>query len=337
MELLRNHSLRPYNTLNVDATARYFARIRHVDQIGQALAAAPEAERILVLGGGSNVVFRSDFSGLVLKNEIRGIRIVRSDDAHVWIESRGGEEWQDLVDFSLEHDLGGLENLTRIPGSVGAAPVQNIGAYGVEIKDLLESVEAVDIRSGQVRTFSNSECRFGYRDSIFKHELKGLFFVTGIVIRLARQPEYHIEYGDIRKKLEEYGDQPLSPRLLERAISEIRAVKLPDPRELGNCGSFFKNCIVTPDDFERLRTSYPALPFFREHTGQIKIPSAWLIEQCGWKGWRSGDAAVYPQHALILVNYGAADGEQIYDLSERIIASVRDTFGLVLEREAQII
>jgi UDP-N-acetylmuramate dehydrogenase len=337
MELLKNYSLKPYNTLNIEATARYFVRIEQPDQIGQALAAVPDAGRVLVLGGGSNVVFRSDFDGLVLKNEIRGIRILRSDEEHVWIESTGGEEWQALVDFSLEHGLGGLENLTRIPGSVGAAPVQNIGAYGVEIKDVLESVEAVELRSGQVRTFGNGECRFGYRDSVFKHELKGRFFVTSIVVRLARQPQYRTDYGEIRKKLEEYGDQPLSPQLLERAITEIRAAKLPDPHEIGNCGSFFKNCIVTPEEFERLRADLPDLPFFRENTGQIKIPSAWLIEQCGWKGWRSGDAAVYPRHALILVNYGSASGEQIYELSERIIASVRDKFGLVLEREAQIV
>ena len=337
MKLYKDHPLKSYNTLNVEASALYFALIENEADIREAVASVSGVPKIFTLGGGSNVVFIADFDGLVLKSIMKGIRAVRSSEEFVWIECYGGEEWQALVDYATNNELSGIENLTCIPGSVGAAPVQNVGAYGVEIKDVLELVEAIEIETGELRVFSNNDCRFGYRDSIFKHELKDRYFVTKITIRLSRKQSFNLDYGDLRRKLAEYGDQALSARLISKVISEIRAVKLPDPKVLGNCGSFFKNCIVTPDVFDRLKMLHPAIPGYTEITGKIKIPSGWLIEQCGWKGWRKGDVAVCEQHALILVNYGNATGLDIYTLSEDITTSVNEKFGLVLEREALII
>jgi UDP-N-acetylmuramate dehydrogenase len=273
---------------------------------------------------------------LILKSSLKGIRISGSDGDYALVESYSGEEWQDLVEFCISEGLSGIENLTSIPGSVGAAPIQNIGAYGVEIKDLLQSVEAIDLNNGEIKIFSNSDCRFAYRNSIFKQELKGRYFVTRVILRLAKRPAFKIGYGELQQKIADM-KEPLSARLVASVINGIRAAKLPDPREIGNCGSFFKNCVVTQDIYETLKAKNPALPGYPEREGWVKIPSAWLIEECGWKGYRSGDAAVYPKHALILVNYGNATGADIYRLSEEIIASVHQRFGLLLEREAQIV
>lgn len=336
MHILENVPLKNLNTLGVEAFARWFASVGSVAEVREAMAAFSDAGKVFILGGGSNIVFTGDYDGLILKSAMKGIRISESDEDHALVESYSGEEWQDLVEFCLSNGLFGIENLTSIPGCVGAAPVQNIGAYGVEIKDLLQSVEAVDMATGETRIFSNSDCCFGYRNSIFKQELKGRYFVTRVFLKLAKQPVFKVSYGELQQKVADL-KEPLSARSIAGMIDGIRSGKLPDPREIGNCGSFFKNCVITQDMYENLKTENPALTGYPEKNGLIKIPSAWLIEACGWKGYRKGDAAVYPKHALILVNYGKATGADIYRLSEEIITSVQQKFGLVLECEAQII
>lgn len=335
MQILENFPLKNLNTLGVEAFSRYFALVESAEEVRAAITSLPHAG-VFVLGGGSNIVFTKDFDGLILKSSLKGIRISGSDEDHALVESYSGEEWQDLVEFCISQDLFGIENLTSIPGSVGAAPIQNIGAYGVEIKDLLQSVEAVELTTGETKIFSKSDCRFGYRNSIFKQELKGRYFVTRIILKLSKRPAFKIGYGELQQKIADL-KEPLSARLVASVINGIRAAKLPDPREIGNCGSFFKNCVVTQDIYETLKAENPALPGYPEKEGWVKIPSAWLIEACGWKGYRSGDAAVYPKHALILVNYGNATGADIYRLSEEIIAAIHQRFGLLLEREAQIV
>lgn len=335
MQILERFPLKNLNTLGVEAFSRYFALIDSAEEVRAAITSLPHAG-VFVLGGGSNIVFTRDFDGLVLKSSMKGIRITGGDEDYALVESCSGEEWQDLVEFCISKGLFGIENLTSIPGSVGAAPIQNIGAYGVEIKDLLQSVEAIDMHTGEIRVFSNSDCCFGYRNSIFKQELKGKYFVTRVILKLAKKPVFKIGYGELQHTIADM-KEPLSARLVASVIDGIRAAKLPDPREIGNCGSFFKNCIVTRDIYEALKAKYPALPGYPESEGWVKIPSAWLIEECGWKGYRSGDAAVYPKHALILVNYGKATGGDIYRLSEEIITAVHQRFGLLLEREAQIV
>ncbi len=337
MKIEENFPLRQLNTFGIEAFARYFAAIKSEDELIEAVSGKFRSDKVLVIGDGSNIVFKGDFDGLVMKSAMRGIRIIPEHDLdNPLVEAHSGESWQNLVDFALSNGLYGIENLAAIPGSVGAAPVQNIGAYGVEIRDVLHSVEAIDIRSGKSIAFSNSECEFGYRHSIFKGALNGRCFVTKILLKLSKTPSFKIDYSGLRQKLSSAGSQ-LSARLIAGTIEKIRRERLPDPSKIGNCGSFFKNCLVTEDAYNELKCRFPAIPGFEESSGLIKIPSAWLIEECGWKGYRRGDAAVYPGHALILVNYGNAAGADILTLAEEITGSVYERFGLMLELEAQVI
>lgn len=333
-----NVSLRPYNTFGLDATARFFAEVRTVDEL-RAVIQDPRFREMprLLLGGGSNVLLTGDFAGLVVRIAIPGKKIVRDDDTHVWLHVGAGENWHELVLYTLDQHLAGLENLSLIPGSVGASPMQNIGAYGVEIKDVFDSLEALDLQTGDLRTFTHAECRFGYRESIFKHEAKGRYAIVGVTFRLAKTPTFHTGYGDIQKTLAEMGVQELSIRAVSEAVVRIRRSKLPDPAHLGNAGSFFKNPEIPKDQFDDLKTRFPNLPGYPTSDAAVKVPAGWLIEQAGWKGHRDGPVGVHERQALVLVNYGGGTGAQIRALAEKVQASVREKFGIELVAEVNFV
>ena len=337
MRVEKDFSLKSYNTFNVEAHAAAMAFIESVDDIFEAKKQFQDLHEHLVLGGGSNTLFLNDFDGLILKNEMKGIAIIDSSSEYAWVACSGGEEWQHLVDFTVSHQLAGIENLSLIPGTVGAAPIQNIGAYGTELKDCLDHVDAVDMVTGDSRRFSAQDCRFGYRDSIFKQDLKGRYFITAVTLKLSRKKRYNIDYIDIQQKLRDHAGVALSGKLISDIVSEVRRTKIPDPAELGNCGSFFKNCVIDGPSFDTLKADYPDIPGYPDSNGQIKIPAGWLIEKAGWKGKRVGDAGVYEKHAIILVNYGTATGKDIYDLSENIVRGVAETFGIRLEKEVNLV
>ncbi len=338
MPIARAINLQPFNTFAVAATARYLATITHPDDLQVVLddpvyAGLPR----LILGGGSNILFTRDFDGLVLKNEIRGIQIMKEDRQHAWVRAGAGEDWDTFVRWTLAHHFFGLENLALIPGAVGASPVQNIGAYGVEVGALLEAVEAIDMASGALCCFHVSECALGYRTSIFKQPPRDRYFITAVTFRLHKHARLVTTYQDVARAVAENAGLELTPRTLSDIIRRIRRRKLPDPAELGNAGSFFKNPVVSIDQFEALAAEHAAMPHFRQADGQVKIAAAWLIEQCGWKGKRIGACGVFPRQALVLVNYGGARGQEIMDLGQAITRSVESRFGLVLEPEPRIL
>ncbi|RPD48018.1 UDP-N-acetylmuramate dehydrogenase [Hymenobacter sediminis] len=336
--VLEHHvSLRPYNTFGLDVKARLFARFTSEEEL-RALLALPEVQATekLVLGGGSNLLFTRDFDGVVLKNEIRGLAIISQDEETALVRAGAGESWHGLVQYTLDQELSGIENLSLIPGTVGAAPLQNIGAYGSELKDTFEQLEALEISTGQVRTFSANECGFGYRESVFKGPLKNQYIVTGVVLRLHRQARPNVSYGAIKTTLEDMGigGEP-TPREVSEAVMHIRRSKLPDPAQIGNAGSFFKNPEISQLKFDELKAHYPELPGYPV-PGGVKVPAAWLIEQCGWKGQRRGAHGVHDKQALVLVNHGGAQGQDIRELAHDIIGSVREKFGIELHPEVNI-
>lgn len=334
----KNVSLRPFNTFGIDATARFFAEVRTVDELRAVIQAPMLREMpLLLLGGGSNVLLTRDFDGLVVRIAIPGKKIVRETDTHVWLHVGAGENWHELVLFCLENNFAGLENLSLIPGSVGASPMQNIGAYGVEIKDVFDSLDALDLQTGDLRTFTHAECRFGYRESIFKHEAKGRYAIVGVTFRLDKTPAFHIGYGDIQKTLTEMGVQELTIQAVSEAVVRIRRSKLPDPARLGNAGSFFKNPEIPKNQFDDLKTQFPAMPGYPTSDTTVKVPAGWLIEQAGWKGHREGPVGVHDRQALVLVNYGGGTGDQIRALAENVQASVREKFGIGLTAEVNFI
>jgi UDP-N-acetylmuramate dehydrogenase len=341
--ITENISLKAYNTFGIDVSAHYFSSFATQDQLRDLTTMTPASP--LILGGGSNLLFTRDIDGLVLKNEISGIDLVLEDEDYVYVKVGAGENWHSFVLYCLDRDWAGVENLSLIPGSVGAAPMQNIGAYGVEIKDVFYELEAYDLTEQKVYTFSLNDCEFGYRESVFKKKYRDRFVILSVTFRLRRQPVFHTAYGAIREELEKMGVQDLSIQAISRAVINIRSLKLPDPKVIGNAGSFFKNPTVPNERFDSLRAEFPGIvgyPNPQDQTGaaignSTKLAAGWLIEQCGWKGFRRGDAGCHARQALVLVNYGKASGEEIYDLSEEILLSVERKFGVVLEREVNII
>ncbi|MGI4736919.1 MAG: UDP-N-acetylmuramate dehydrogenase [Janthinobacterium lividum] len=348
MPHLEEHvSLRLYNTFGLDVQARYFARFASADALCQLLA-LPEVQAgpLLILGGGSNLLLTQNFGGVVLKNEIKGLGISSEDaETHTALLRAGaGESWHGLVEYALEAELSGLENLSLIPGTVGAAPLQNIGAYGAELQDTFERLEAVAISTGALRVFSKEECGFGYRESVFKGPLKNQFVVTAVVLRLHRataQRPTNVGYGAIQDTLADLGIDATAPtpRHVSQAVVHIRRSKLPDPAEIGNAGSFFKNPEISPAKFEELQSRYPALPGYPV-PGGVKVPAGWLIEQAGFKGQRRGAGAgthgVHDRQALVLVNHGGATGQELRELAEEIIRAVHTLFGIDLHPEVNI-
>jgi UDP-N-acetylmuramate dehydrogenase len=344
-----NISLKKYNTFGIDATARYFAVFATQDELATLLDGIPGQPdlSLLILGGGSNILLTKNIDGPVLRNEIKGIELVDEDEDHVYVTAGAGESWHGFVQYCLGRNWAGVENLSLIPGSIGAAPMQNIGAYGVEIKDVFHELTAWDLQEKKVYTFTLNDCHFGYRDSIFKRAYKGRFIILSVTFRLNKIPVFHTSYGAIREELEKIGVQDLSIQAISQAVVNIRTSKLPDPAQIGNAGSFFKNPSVPNAQFDELKTRFPAIVGYPEASpggpgsasapGTTKLAAGWLIEQCGWKGYRHGDAGVHSRQALVLVNYGQATGHEIYDLSEQILKSVHEKFGVTLEREVNII
>lgn len=333
--LRRNASLRELNTFGLDCTAEALVELSNAAQLPVIAADTSLPRPFHVLGGGSNVLLTAPLRGTVLLNRIRGIEKISEDAESLSLRVGAGESWHELVQYAIGNALGGIENLALIPGTVGAAPIQNIGAYGVEVKDAISEVQAWHWERGEMISLRGDECRFGYRDSIFKQELKGKVVVTHVCFRLSKHPKLHTEYGAIRDELAIMGAEP-SVQSIAQAVINIRRSKLPDPAQIGNAGSFFKNPTVSESDFEMLRTRFPLMPFYSLPDGNVKLPAGWLIEHCGWKGFREGDTGIHAKQALVLVNYGSATGEKVWALSERIIESVRAEFGISLEREVQV-
>ncbi|MBN8856141.1 MAG: UDP-N-acetylenolpyruvoylglucosamine reductase [Sphingobacteriales bacterium 50-39] len=332
MHISENVSLKPYNTFGIDVIARRMGAFTNVEDLS--VLASPGT---LILGGGSNILFTHDIDGLVLRNEIRGIEVAREDEAYIYVRAGAGEIWHGFVQQALDRGWAGVENLSLIPGSVGAAPMQNIGAYGVEIKDVFHELSAYHLDEKKVYTFSLDDCEFGYRESIFKRRYKGQFVILDVTFRLNKRPHFHTEYGAIREELEKMQVRELSIQGISQAVIHIRQSKLPDPAQIGNAGSFFKNPTVPREKFEELREQWPGIVGYPVADSGVKLAAGWLIEQCGWKGFRRGDAGCHARQALVLVNYGHASGREIFDLSEEIMQSVQAKFGVGLEREVNII
>ena len=339
MTVTENVSLKSFNTFGIEARARYFVRVQTTAELHDVLA-NPVYRPLpkLVLGGGSNVLFINDFfDGLVIKIDIKGITVLEETQQSVRLEVGAGEVWHDLVVHTIEKGYSGLENLSLIPGTVGAAPMQNIGAYGVEIKETFDSLEALHVESGESRRFTNAECRFGYRESVFKHELKGQYIITSVRFNLSKMPVFHTSYGAIQDTLREMGIGELSVKAISEAVCHIRRSKLPDPAQIGNAGSFFKNPEIPKAQFEALKAQYPGIPGYVTSPDFVKVPAGWLIEQCGWKGKVVGATGVHKMQALVLVNYGDAKGQEIKALAEEVQRSVQERFGIRLTPEVNFL
>jgi len=331
-----NVSLRTFNTFGLQANAKLLARFTSVNELREVLSdASTRNEERFVLGGGSNILFTRNVDGLVLKNDIGGIETIDETDDDFLVRAGAGVVWHQLVMHCIENNYPGIENLSLIPGNVGAAPMQNIGAYGVELKDVFFSLEALHLESGELHTFARDECEFGYRESVFKRKLKGQFVITSVTLQLRKNSKVNTSYGAIEQELETMGVSSPTIRDVSNAVIRIRQSKLPDPKVLGNAGSFFKNPVVSTAKFEELKLRYPNIPGYAAGS-ETKLAAGWLIEQCGWKGKVVGHTGSHAQQALVLVNYGGASGDEIFQLSEKIMESVHGTFGVNLEREVNV-
>lgn len=336
LQIQENFPLLNLNTFRIAANAKYFIEINHEDDLTM-LFADPKWKAIprLILGGGSNMLFVNDFDGLVIRMNIRGIEH-RINHDEVIVEAGGGEAWNELVNYCVNHGFAGMENLSLIPGSVGASPIQNIGAYGVELKDVFHSCKAFEIESGQFKTFNKADCGFGYRESVFKSELKDRYIITQVKYQLSAKPNLNLQYGAIEQELQRNKITEPTIKDVSQTVSRIRVSKLPDPSTIGNAGSFFKNPVVSIEQFNKIYTQFPEIVNYPATSG-VKLAAGWLIEQCGWKGKIVGHTGTWKNQALVLVNHGGATGNEIYDLSSQIIDSVYTKFGVMLEREVNII
>ena len=338
MKLQPDFPLKEYNTFGIEAKAKLFARFESVAELQELLQMQEiRQEEKLILGGGSNLLFTKDFGGVVLQNGIKGIEVVQEDEEHVYLKAGGGEVWHDFVLYTLQQNYGGAENLSLIPGTVGAAPLQNIGAYGVELKDIFQELEAVHLQTGEVHSFDSATCKFGYRESVFKNEMKGQYVVTSVTFRLHKKHTLNTSYGAIQTTLEEMQVQQPSIQDISAAVCHIRQSKLPDPKQIGNAGSFFKNPEIPLAQYQKLKEQYPSVPSYPVSDTTVKVPAGWLIEQCGWKGKVLGNYGVHKNQALVLVNYGGAKGEHLRQLANDIIASVEQKFGIRLHPEVNIL
>lgn len=337
MKELYNCSLLPYNTFGMDVKASRFVEYASVEELRGLWNVEREAvARALHIGGGSNLLFASDYEGLILHSAIKGYTVVKETEEEVEVRVGAGEVWDDFVAYTVANGWYGAENLSLIPGEVGASAVQNIGAYGVEAKDLIVSVDTFGLETGEERRFMREECRYAYRESVFKQKLKGKYAVTFVTYRLKKHPVFHLEYGNIRAELEKQGCQ-VDLENVRRIIIAIRQAKLPDPKVLGNAGSFFMNPVVPKMQFEALLAQYPDMPHYPVDDAHVKIPAGWMIDRCGWKGKRVGHAGVHEKQALVLVNCGGATGKEVMHLAEEIVASVRERFGVTIRPEVNYI
>ena len=337
IDIENNKSIKKYTTFGVPVLAKYFTQFSDLEELKEVLNDNKlMKEELLILGGGSNLLFTKDFEGLVLKNNIKGITIEKEDENEIFIKSGGGENWHEFVLYCVEHNYAGVENLSLIPGNVGASPMQNIGAYGVELKDVFHSLEAIEIETGKLRVFNNEECEFGYRESVFKNKYKNKFIITSVIFKLSKKPSFNVSYGAIESELKKMKIEKHSIKAISDAVINIRSSKLPDPKEIGNAGSFFKNPVITKDHFEDLKRKYPQMAYYKLPNGEMKIAAGWLIDHLGWKGKRIDDYGVHKNQALVLVNYGESAGKDIFDLSSLIMKSVLKNFQISLEREVNI-
>ena len=329
-------SLKPYNTFGINARAAHFFEFTRVEDLKNALARHRAEDKLLILGGGSNLLLTNDFDGLVLKNGLRGIKLVSENEKHIWVKAMAGENWHHFVMHCIDSGWGGVENLSLIPGTVGAAPMQNIGAYGVEVEQVFESLEAVEIATNEIHTFDHAACEFGYRESIFKRAAKGQYVIISVLFKLNKQPQFNTSSA-IRETLKAMNVKELSLRAVSDAVIKIRQHKLPDPAKIGNAGSFFKNPTIDKADYEELRVKFPSIPGYQQPENQMKVPAAWLIEQAGWKGLTFGKIGVHQSQPLVLVNYGEGKGADLKALARKIRASVAAKFGIELSPEVNII
>lgn len=337
LSILQNTSLKSFNTFGIDTKAKYFCELNSIDDlISLYQTELFKNERRLILGGGSNILFKQDFNGLVIHNSILGKEVVHETEDLVQLRVRSGELWHDTVMHCVKHNWGGVENLSLIPGTMGAAPIQNIGAYGVEVREVIENVEAVELSTGRLKTFSNQECKFGYRESVFKNELKEKFFISSVTLTLTKKNHRVVtSYGAIADTLSNMNIAQPTIKNVSDAVIKIRTEKLPDFHTIGNAGSFFKNPEITEEQFYKLQHEHPSIPHYPANQG-VKVPAGWLIEQCGWKGKKLGNVGVHDKQALVLVNHGGASGEEIFSLAMKIISSVREKFSITLTPEVNI-
>ncbi len=339
MEFIQDQSLKAFNTFGIDQKCSWFCVLNHENDLYEVRKFLQEFPMpLLIIGGGSNLLLTHDYDGLVVKNQLKGIQVIKEEGNDVYVKAMAGEIWHQFVMWTIEHDFAGLENLSLIPGCVGAAPMQNIGAYGVEIKDTFFELEAIDLISGEKRIFTNSECKFGYRESVFKNEVKGKYIITSVTFKLSKTPAFKTTYGAIQQELEVMGVEKLDIHSISQAVINIRSSKLPDPAKIGNAGSFFKNPVVEQQTADQLKQNHPDAPVYPAANGQSKLAAGWLIEQAGWKGKTIDERyGVHKMQALVLVNYGGAKGNEVYQLSEDILKDVKAKFGVELEREVNIL
>ena len=337
MEIESNFSLKKYNTFGIEAKASQFVAVHSVTELKSVLE-NNKTQKKFILGGGSNMLLTKDIDALVIHIDLKGKKIIKENNDFVWVESQAGESWHEFVLWTIDQNFGGLENMSLIPGNVGTTPVQNIGAYGTEIKDTFASCEAMTIESQEMRTFTKEECRFGYRESIFKNEAKNQYVITSVVFKLTKtNHKINTSYGDISSELAKNNITNPTLKDVSNAVIAIRQSKLPDPKELGNSGSFFKNPILLKSDFEKIHQQFPEMKYFDISETEVKVPAGWLIEQAGFKGKRFGDAGIHKNQALVLVNYGNATGHEILNVSKDIQETIFNMFGINIEAEVNVI
>ena len=338
MQIIKNKSLANLNTFRIDVNAKYFSSINSIQELQSLCEHSIYSENeLFILGGGSNILLTKDVDSLVIKNDIKGIEVLKDDDDTVEIMAGGGENWHEFVMFCVARGYGGIENLSLIPGNIGAAPMQNIGAYGVEIKDTFKYLNAFHIQSGEIHQFNNNDCQFGYRESIFKNKFKGEYIILNIVLKLSKKPRVNSSYGDIEKKLTEWDINNPSIKDISDAVISIRESKLPNPTKIGNSGSFFKNPIINSEQFKTLLDKYPNVVYYKMDNDLFKIAAGWLIDNAGWKGKTFNNYGIHKKQALVLVNYGGARGSDINDLSEKIIDDIHEKYNIKLEKEVNIL
>lgn len=337
MEILTNFSLKNYNTFGIEAKAKQFVSVHSVEELKTVLQENPTQKKF-ILGGGSNMLLTQDIDALTIHVDLKGKKIIEQTEDAVWVEAKAGENWHEFVLWTIAQDFGGLENMSLIPGNVGTTPIQNIGAYGTEIKDTFVFCEAMNIETFEIKKFTKEECKFGYRESIFKNEAKGQYIIVSVVFRLTKQKhKINISYGDIAAELTKKDIVTPTLKDVSNAIIAIRQSKLPDPKELGNSGSFFKNPIIPKSDFERIHLLHPEMPSYSVSETEVKVPAGWLIEKAGFKGKRFGDAGIHKNQALVLVNYGNATGQEILNVSKDIQKTVKELFDIEIEAEVNVI
>lgn len=333
-----NINLQPHNTFGLESIATHFASFKTIEELKELLIHNQTAQQeLLVLGGGSNILLTKNFDGLVLKNDLKGITTISEEENHCLVKASAGENWHDFVLYAIENNLGGIENLSLIPGSVGAAPMQNIGAYGTEIKDVFHELEALNIETLEIEKFEADACSFGYRESVFKRKLKGKYIIVSMTLRLTKSHTLNTSYGAIEKQLAEMKITAPTIKNVSDAVIAIRQSKLPDPKQIGNSGSFFKNPVIGKEQFEALKEKFPNIANYPIDENNIKLAAGWLIDNAGWKGKTIGNYGVHKNQALVLVNYGGAQGQDIYNLSQEILESIKSIYGVDLEREVNII